>query len=131
MGHSWYWLRTLFSLDKIALLTHFPSFYFLFPTKSYFTNILPSTFFHFTNINLFPFNNIKEKKRWRNINKRLRNNNQGTKKKKKKKKIPLLYFSWFIVIFKKYVKINMLLIFILIHVYCSTNGWGCSCKRLL
>ena len=66
-----------FSLDKIALLTHFPPFHFLFPTKSYFTNILLSTFFHFTNIklNFFPFTNIKEKiKRWRNINKGLRNN---------------------------------------------------------
>ena len=33
------------SLDKIALLTHFPQFHFLFSTYSYFTNILLSIFF--------------------------------------------------------------------------------------
>ena len=77
----------LFSLNKITLLMHFSSFPFLFLTKSYLTNILlfiffhfinilSSIFFHFTNIklNFFSFTNIKEKKRQRNVNKRLRNN---------------------------------------------------------
>ena len=65
-----------FLMTKLpSLLTHFSPFHFLFPTKFYFTNILLSTFFRFTNIklNFFPFTNIKEKKGWRNVNEGLRN----------------------------------------------------------
>ena len=53
-----------FFLTKWPSLTHFSPFHFLFPTESYFTNILLSTLFHFINIklNFFPFSNIKEKK---------------------------------------------------------------------
>ena len=64
-GERKIWNKTI----KTVLLTHFPPFHFLFSTKSYFTNILLSTFFHFTNIKLtfFLFTNIKEMKKcqWR------------------------------------------------------------------
>ena len=62
------------SLNKIALLTHFSLFHFLF-TISYFINMLLPIFSHFTNIklNFFLFTNIKGKKRRRNVNEQLWN----------------------------------------------------------